>query len=196
MAWYRPKKQTTDNLLQINIKNIRKSGLFEDNAIKEGSIHWEVGSPENAKSSINFKLDTTTSDKYLELRYLCNDVATMYQIPLEMTQPNYGGVRWWFRCPGCGRRVTNLYIKQRFFWCRKCNDLTYRSQQYSFYDRMRLMYKKYENLAQKDGFKRKGMHWSTYCALMDKANDYEITAEIPLMKRLCKISGINYMDLI
>ncbi len=53
--------------------------------------------------------------------------------------------RWWFACPlvvngrACGRRVRMLYLPPngRYFGCRGCHDLTYRSCQESHqYDRL------------------------------------------------------------
>lgn len=56
-------------------------------------------------------------------------------IRLAKTRPNFGGQRWWFICPltvnsvACGRRVQKLYLPPdgRYFGCRTCHDLTYRS---------------------------------------------------------------------
>ena len=58
---------------------------------------------------------------------------------LQTTQPNFGGVRWWFSCPRmldaeeCGRSVGKLYRPpgERYFACRRCLDLTYESCQRS-----------------------------------------------------------------
>jgi hypothetical protein len=58
-------------------------------------------------------------------------------IPLETTQPRFGGVRWWGRCPlsvnhiPCGRRIAKLYLPPRgkYFGCRSCHRLAYRSSQ-------------------------------------------------------------------
>ncbi len=60
-------------------------------------------------------------------------------VSLQTTQPNFGGVRWWFSCPRvvdgreCGRRVGKLYRPPggRYFACRRCLDLTYVSCQKS-----------------------------------------------------------------
>ena len=51
-----------------------------------------------------------------------------YRVYLDTTPCNYGGERWWFRCPSCGRRCRILYGGPEFT-CRVCRDLTYRSQQ-------------------------------------------------------------------
>lgn len=54
-------------------------------------------------------------------------------VNLVSTPCNYGGVRWWFQCPGCFRRVGKLYHPRgygaRYFQCRHCYDLTYTSAQ-------------------------------------------------------------------
>jgi len=54
-----------------------------------------------------------------------------YIIRLRATRPNYGGRRWWFECPACGRRCFKMYLPPgaRIFACRGCYDLTYRSAQ-------------------------------------------------------------------
>ncbi len=60
-------------------------------------------------------------------------------VHLQITRPNFGGVRWWFCCPymvdgeECGRRVGKLYLLPggRYFACRRCLDLTYESCQKS-----------------------------------------------------------------
>ena len=46
---------------------------------------------------------------------------------LESTPLPFGGLRWWFRCPGCKRRCTKLYLPRgaSAFLCRECHDLTY-----------------------------------------------------------------------
>lgn len=55
------------------------------------------------------------------------------KIRLDRTTPNYGGVRWWFICPKCDRRVTRLHRPSHtyYFFCRHCYDLTYESAQSS-----------------------------------------------------------------
>src|SRR5262249_33440709 len=56
---------------------------------------------------------------------------------LEATPTQFGGRRWWFLCPliargmACNRRAGKLYLPPgaKYFGCRKCHDLTYRSCQ-------------------------------------------------------------------
>jgi hypothetical protein len=51
--------------------------------------------------------------------------------PLEAAACRFGGVRWWWRCPDCGRRRASLYRAGGRWGCRACLDLAYRSQQES-----------------------------------------------------------------
>lgn len=53
------------------------------------------------------------------------------ELPLTKTRCHFGGFRWWFICPGCGKRVGILYRPRRDqpFLCRHCHNLTYTSAQ-------------------------------------------------------------------
>ena len=54
--------------------------------------------------------------------------STRQLVYLHSTALHFGGVRWWFRCPGCRRRCAKLYHEPRsVFLCRICHDLTYES---------------------------------------------------------------------
>lgn len=55
------------------------------------------------------------------------------RISLDSTPLNYGGVRWWYICPTCSRRVAQLHLPSRayYFRCRHCYNLSYESAQTS-----------------------------------------------------------------
>jgi hypothetical protein len=59
------------------------------------------------------------------------DRAAVQVARLETTEPHFGGVRWWFSCPQCGKRCKKLYLPpgQWEIGCRLCHNLTYRSAQ-------------------------------------------------------------------
>lgn len=48
-------------------------------------------------------------------------------VSLVTTKCHYGGVRFWFSCPGCHKRVGALYRKPlaQYFLCRHCLGLVY-----------------------------------------------------------------------
>jgi hypothetical protein len=56
-----------------------------------------------------------------------------YPVNLTTTLAPWGALRWWFICPavGCARRVAVLYLPpgSKYFACRHCYNLTYRSCQ-------------------------------------------------------------------
>ena len=51
-------------------------------------------------------------------------------VMLVTTRPNFGGSRYWLKCPHCGRRVRKLYPEadSHCMACRKCFGLVYDSQ--------------------------------------------------------------------
>lgn len=98
-------------------------------------------------------------------------------ISVVATPCHYGGVRLWWACPGCSGRVAILYAGSRFV-CRKCHHLTYTSQKSTQSDRaiemaekVRTRLKWQPGIANQDGTRPKGMHRSTYQALIKKHND-------------------------
>ncbi len=50
-----------------------------------------------------------------------------YSFPLVSIKCHFGGVRWFFLCWRCGRRVAFLYSSGDYFLCRHCADLSYES---------------------------------------------------------------------
>jgi hypothetical protein len=56
---------------------------------------------------------------------LCSTKQAVYLSPTAL---HFGGMRWWFSCPGCRRRCAKLYLPRgSVFLCRSCHDLTYQS---------------------------------------------------------------------
>jgi hypothetical protein len=69
---------------------------------------------------------------YLHLRFN-HGLEVEQTVKLDRTPLNYGGVRWWFICLGCSRRVAHLHLPSRAFYfrCRHCYRLSYESSQAS-----------------------------------------------------------------
>ena len=94
-----------------------------------------------------------------------------YPVMLQTTACHYGGGRYWFTCPtaGCDRRVAMLYLGGKFFACRHCYQLAYRSQRETEDDRATRRADKIRDkldwepgILNGKGWKPKGMHWKTY----------------------------------
>src|SRR5262249_53405882 len=103
-----------------------------------GFLTWAAGT--NGESTIGYEVYTHDgADSWLRLQYTFNatGAAEDYRVSLTTTRPWFGGLRWWFVCPmvvdgrPCNRRVGKLYLPPcgRYFGCRHCYRLTYRSAQ-------------------------------------------------------------------
>ncbi len=89
-------------------------------------------------------------------------------INLAKTPCHYGGYRTWFVCGGCSKRVTKLYNGGKYFYCRKCYDLPYASQNegkssYLYTRKHKLGAKTFAYYEYGEGYgKPKGQHWRTF----------------------------------
>jgi len=98
-----------------------------------------------AEQSIGIEVITTGDPDYagsVQLKYKLTHSSTGdseildYIVGLEATSCRFGGIRYWFVCPlmrgadACDERVGKLYLPPngKYFGCRKCYNLTYRSQ--------------------------------------------------------------------
>ena len=93
-----------------------------------GRINWSING--NPIGSIGYLVELDESPEYMRLYYTFNKTEDIdYKVYLTRTYPYFGGVRWWFECPGCGKRIGTLYSPpgSRYFLCRTCQNLTYQS---------------------------------------------------------------------
>jgi hypothetical protein len=125
-------------VLDINtfVKRVVPPSVFQNLQDWEGSLVWRSLQAREIHAEAHYTLSWSDETPDLDLDY---DVTTLggarqhlrYSVSLESIPCTYGGVRWWFTCPQCERRVGKLYkppLKQRFA-CRHCHHLTYRSAQ-------------------------------------------------------------------
>jgi hypothetical protein len=105
-----------------------------------GSWCWyRDASRQEQTSAIGYEVNTLEQPPWLRLTYTFTEKkdALDYHVQLVTTWPRFGGLRWWFVCPlvvggrPCDRRVGKLYLppRARYFGCRHCHRLTYRSAQ-------------------------------------------------------------------
>jgi len=124
------KKKLVEKCLRLDLLDLSDKINFESNI--EATVGWQIGIGNKAMIGLKiyagkqlalfYYLPTTDSSK--------RDSVRLY-IDLEATDCYFGGKRWWFRCPSCGRRCRILYLPpfENKFACRLCHNLTYRSQQ-------------------------------------------------------------------
>ena len=129
--YYCDAKTTVEQATQLNIFKLKEFGLLTGYAATTLSWKWSLS---GRKSSIGICVDT--EELYAKVNYTVTDRDTGkktdydYKISLMTTPCNFGGVRYWFGCPSCGRLVAVLYLAPGnvYFRCRHCYDLSYESR--------------------------------------------------------------------
>lgn len=164
-------------LLNLDMRDFAKQVGLTDRSF--GSWGWTSG--RGHKSSIGYEVKPGhgirlfyTHAKTEKLDYLVRTTATPC---------NYGGKRYWWLCPSCGRRCRVLYGGKHFV-CRKCNSHAYYETQKSkdllnridselTTIRRKLKAKKTLAVTSALPDRPKGMHWRTYLRLSQRYNDLQ-----------------------
>lgn len=181
------KKTTLEETKCIDIRYMNKRKLLTPGVT--GSLRWTVrGAP-------NGDIRFYCHDGYLQLdfRYRENGgewQSMMQRISFDSTSCNYGGVRLWFLCPHCEKRVAVLSAYGVRFLCRHCYQLTHASKQESRMTRMisqkhKLGARIFEHYDSGEGFgKKKGMHWKTFERLHVKYQQLDYAINYLIAKRI------------
>src|SRR6266851_1279203 len=137
-------KETVECCLNLDILDLQREGLFKLAAGVPSEIRWTThDKADNAVGCVLEKHDDIPISMRLQYKTSGDQTNCDYWVPITSTHCNYGGVRFWFLCPGgkngvsCGRRCRKLYLRGITFACRLCHGLTYESTQKSgslFYD--------------------------------------------------------------
>jgi hypothetical protein len=128
---WRGKKATVEESLVVAMKDLRKR-LY---AGATGSLIWTWNS--GSKSSIGYYVTGGDDWPTVHLHYRWGDKEDVNIAVRLTTTPTFGRPRFWFVCPmivrgvTCNRRGGKLYLPPgaKYFGCRKCHHLTYRSCQ-------------------------------------------------------------------
>lgn len=131
---YHSKKDTVEDCRTLDIRELRREGFLQRGQVFSGTSRW---SNWQGKETASLGWTTTGSDIRLcyTIHWRDREAEKIdYRVPVVWTPCNFGGQRPWFVCPGrgCGRRVTKLYLPPgaaKYYLCRHCYDLSYRSRQ-------------------------------------------------------------------
>ena len=134
----RIRKTTVEECLTIDVFSLNRKGMLDGREYK-GTMSWEYkfsGRIESVNIALIPRSEHENSDVTLIIDYYAdgNGMESQHvkmRIPLVSADCFFGGYRYWFQCPYCGRRVAKLYKprNQSRFACRHCHDLSYRSRQ-------------------------------------------------------------------
>jgi len=110
--YYFDAKKTVEQSTELSIFWLNGEGLLNGYCIT--TITW-TRKLSGSKSSAGLEIDISGEHPYMRMTYTITryrDGSTEdydYRIQLVKTRCNLGGVRYWFLCPRCGRRVGKLY---------------------------------------------------------------------------------------
>ena len=101
-------------------------------------LRWVAWPTEERMAELEYRLEHVGISDWLcvltfELLNGTTPSPVHQRIALTRSRPNFGGLRWWFLCPGngqpCGRRCYKLYLPAggEGFACRRCHGLVYSS---------------------------------------------------------------------
>lgn len=132
--WYRwqGRKSTVEGSLRLAMRDFH--GRLYRRAAGVLTWMWTDGN----QSSVGWYMNREGDGPVLTLHYRWrNHEDVQIPIRLQSTPTQFGGRRWWFTCPlvingvACNRRASKLYLppRARYFGCRQCHALTYRSCQ-------------------------------------------------------------------
>lgn len=122
-------KSLVEECLMLSTYQLNRAGLLRQSG--SAVLSWQnsnCGLVATVKIGVDLAagrcvLDYATTNRYTQTKKQLN-----YAILLVTAPCNYGGVRYWFKCPGCGKRYACLYSGGSYFLCRRCHGLTYASQ--------------------------------------------------------------------
>lgn len=129
--YYRYRKATVEESCDLTIFQLKKRTMLSGRTTE--LISWRSNMT-GERTSLLLTVDIT-GEPYARFMHVAGDaqgdrIERDYRVSLQTTPCNLGGVRYWFACPECRRRVGGLYLARgrRSFMCRSCANLTYRSR--------------------------------------------------------------------
>lgn len=136
------KRTTVEECRSLDSRQMQREQVLGAGVYRVGRWGWWDAETREERASIGYEVDTRKG-KAPRLGLSYNLPRTResldYAVLLEQSRSIGGSAPWWFCCPlvrqgrPCGARVRKLYLPPgaRYFGCRRCYRLTYRSCQES-----------------------------------------------------------------
>jgi len=133
------KKTMVEDCLTLSVDALVRARMLISGQRTAGTWQWRNSYSKGQRAALNPVSDLSDDNApYLFLIYRLAGIGedVEYEVAITASRPHYGGRRWWFVCPGeigkpCARRVGRLFLPPgaKYFGCRHCYDLQYRSCQ-------------------------------------------------------------------
>lgn len=106
-------RPTADASLRIDLAWMLRRGLAQPGQRICGTLRWHRGDSPSGSISYDAVMDEPGQER-LQLSYTRGSGVDAEQVRQTVwlchTEPHYGGMRWWMRCPFRGIRVAKLYL--------------------------------------------------------------------------------------
>lgn len=130
------KPYTVEDCLVFDLSLLMRHGLIRHGQVGNRVLRWTYNG--TATAAIICHYDLVLPGAELRLNFEVRSTGGIRQnveqrITVDLTCPNYGGVRWWMRCPITRRRAAKLYLPpgEHSFAARTAWGLPYDSQRES-----------------------------------------------------------------
>jgi len=129
--WYCSRKRVVEECEELSISRLREWGYLRGQC--SGVLNWTW--ERSGRSNHAGIFTDVTGSPYARMNYQITrrdgqQETYDYRIALAKTPCHFGGERFWFVCPCCGRRAGKLFLGNRDgrFLCRTCQNLSYESR--------------------------------------------------------------------
>lgn len=118
------KKERVEDCYNLSTDNFARWKVLKW-GIRVGVLTWSRGDRQTGACKYETAINETGSITF----YSEQNGLLHYDIRVNLShyKPGYGGRRYLFLCPRCGRRMRTLFITGGVIGCRICLDLTYYS---------------------------------------------------------------------
>jgi hypothetical protein len=146
-----PRHYLVEHSRTVSVAALVRAGYLREGLRRVGGWQWQ-GNDARPAASIGLELDLVPpAFRYCLAYTIGHKSEPVRQTGAMVTTPlHFGGVRWWFACPRCGRRCGKLYLppSATLFGCRRCYSLRYAVQRADRGDRL---YRRARRLVQQMG---------------------------------------------
>lgn len=195
--WYRwDKRATTNDYIQLDIAKFTRSVDLTQRCFGSWRWTWTSG----RRESVTYRVEPGAG---VRLMYTVGKQQDYdYLIRTATTAQPFGGVRSWWLCPKCGRRVRILYGGGALFVCRLCSGAYYETQQSKSWTvqvdnkidwiRRKLKAKGGSVADSMPPLKPKGMHWKTYSRLALRYVELQRERNDAFRAEILRMAGGNW----
>jgi hypothetical protein len=173
-------KPLVEDCFTLDLAWIMRLGPIGDGQAGSGEIKWRVDGVPSQSARFRLDLRELESARLTICSEMISQVVTLTTVP-----QNFGGRRWWMRCPVTGERVRCLYLPPggARFASREALGLSYRVERLTRFDRpFEKLFRVQRRLGEVQGLgaglkRPKGMWKRTYARHASRLDALDVACE-------------------